>query len=121
MNGSTNWAEILATQWLNPSDALSILLLLGPDIVQRAVAQQAGRSITPVAFSFGWVAYATGALLSAFGGKSPEICGNSQRLNSSRWKAHAKFRHGQHAPDRSHDWTPKINVELGTWKTASRL
>jgi hypothetical protein len=79
MNDSTDWAEILATQWLNPSDALSILLLLGPDIVQRAVAQQAGRSITPVAFSFGWVAYATGALLSAFGGKSFEMCGNSSK------------------------------------------
>jgi hypothetical protein len=60
---------VLAAQWSNPSDILSILLLLGPDVVQRAVAQQAGRVITPVAFSFGWVAYAVSALLSAFGGK----------------------------------------------------
>jgi hypothetical protein len=91
LNNSTNWAEMLATQWLTPSDALSVLLLLGPDIVQRAVAEQAGRSITPVAFSFGWVAYATGALLSAFGGRSLPLCGFSRRLNNFRWTAHAKF------------------------------
>lgn len=58
----------LSAQWTNPGDILSVLLLLGPEIVQRAVAQLAGRAVTPVAFSFGWVAYAASALLSTFGG-----------------------------------------------------
>ena len=58
----------MAAQWQNPEDILSILLLLGPDVVQRATAQLAGRAITPVAFSFGWVAYAISALLSSFRG-----------------------------------------------------
>ncbi len=61
-------SDYFTIQWLNPSDILSVLLLLGPDIVQRAVAQLAGRAITPVAFSFGWVAYAASALLAALGG-----------------------------------------------------
>jgi hypothetical protein len=39
---STSWVEMLAAQWSNPSDALSVLLLLGPDIVQKAVPAQAG-------------------------------------------------------------------------------
>ncbi|KAH0569264.1 hypothetical protein GP486_000020 [Trichoglossum hirsutum] len=66
-SNSTSASGFQATQWQNPQDILSILLLLGPDVVQRAIAQLAGRGITPVAFSFGWVAYAVGALLSSFG------------------------------------------------------
>ncbi|EUC35596.1 hypothetical protein COCCADRAFT_47334, partial [Bipolaris zeicola 26-R-13] len=59
-------ADYLKAQWHNSSDILSVLLIFGPDIVQRAVAQLAGRIVTPVAFSFGWVAYAASALLSTF-------------------------------------------------------
>lgn len=58
----------LKAQWTNPSDILSFLLLLGPDVIQRALAQVVGRRITPVAFSFGWVAYAVNSLLSTVGG-----------------------------------------------------
>jgi hypothetical protein len=87
----TNLASMLAAQWSNPSDTLSVLLLLGADIVQRAVAEQAGRSITPVAFSFGWVAYATGALLSAFGGKLLSFVQRALRLNSLRWTPYARL------------------------------
>lgn len=58
----------LKGQWRNPSDILSLLLLLGPDVIQRALAQLAGRRVTPVAFSFGWAAYSIGALISATGG-----------------------------------------------------
>ncbi|THH19317.1 hypothetical protein EW146_g1825 [Bondarzewia mesenterica] len=57
-------------QWQNPSDILSILMIIGGDIVQRAVAQLAGSgrfSFTPVAFSFGWVAYSLNAVCSAVG------------------------------------------------------
>ncbi|RSL44927.1 hypothetical protein CEP54_014486 [Fusarium duplospermum] len=67
-NPTTN-AQLRA-QWVSPSDVLSVLLLLGPDIVKKAVAAQAGRRITPVAFSFGWVAYAATALLDVLGAGS---------------------------------------------------
>ena len=41
-------------QWVSPSNyAFTILLLLGGDVVSRALAQLAGGPITPVAFSFG--------------------------------------------------------------------
>ncbi|KAJ5708046.1 hypothetical protein N7488_007847 [Penicillium malachiteum] len=66
-NVTGNTADYFAAQWMNPSDIFSILLLLGPEVIQQAVAQLAGCRITPVAFSFGWVAYAVRALLSAVG------------------------------------------------------
>ncbi|PNP86584.1 hypothetical protein FNYG_00076 [Fusarium nygamai] len=54
-------------QWKHPSDAFSVLLLLGGDVVARALAQLAGSRLTPVAFSFGWVAYAITVVVSAIG------------------------------------------------------
>ncbi|KAJ2995312.1 hypothetical protein NUW58_g1309 [Xylaria curta] len=71
-------AEALRTQWSNPADILSILLLIGGDIVQKAIAQLVGHevrlpgtrtylSIAPVAFSFGWVSYGFSNLLAAAG------------------------------------------------------
>ncbi|KAI4599878.1 hypothetical protein KJ359_001614 [Pestalotiopsis sp. 9143b] len=60
-------SSYLRTQWNNPSDILSVLFLLGPEVVRAAVAQQTGRFITPVSFSFGWAAYAASAALSAVG------------------------------------------------------
>lgn len=45
----------LSEQWANPGDVFSVLLLLGGDVINRALAQLAGTKnrITPVAFSFG--------------------------------------------------------------------
>jgi hypothetical protein len=60
--------DYLYLQWHNPGDILSLLLILGPEIVTMAVGQLAGRIVVPIAFSFGWVAYAVGALLSTVGG-----------------------------------------------------
>jgi hypothetical protein len=41
-------------EWTNPSNyAFTILLLIGGDLVNRALAQLAGGWLTPVAFSFG--------------------------------------------------------------------
>ena len=59
------------SQWQNPGDILSLLLLIGGDVIQRAIAQLAGDSQlpTPVVFSFGWVAYTFTSLLSAVGDK----------------------------------------------------
>ncbi|KAF7503288.1 hypothetical protein GJ744_004010 [Endocarpon pusillum] len=71
----------LRSQWRNPGDILSLLLLIGGDIVQKAIAQLVGYTIepfgkhtlsigvTPIAFSFGWVAYGFTNLLSAVGEK----------------------------------------------------
>ncbi|KIX04589.1 uncharacterized protein Z518_05459 [Rhinocladiella mackenziei CBS 650.93] len=55
------------SQWKSPGDVFSVLLILGGDVVARALAQLAGSRITPVAFSFGWVAYAVTAVVSAIG------------------------------------------------------
>lgn len=68
-NQSAEWQ--LRGQWENPNDILSLLLILGPDIVLRALAQVSGQRMTPVVFSYGWVAYAVNALVSAFGGPTP--------------------------------------------------
>src|SRR3954452_2543160 len=57
----------LSTQWAQPSEIFSILLIVGGDVIQLALAALAGDTlhITPVAFSFGWVAYAISSALSA--------------------------------------------------------
>src|SRR5436190_20883686 len=68
----------LRSQWSNPGDILSLLLLIGGDIVQKAIAQVVGVYVqpfkkgpriflTPVAFSFGWVAYSFNSLMSIVG------------------------------------------------------
>ncbi|KAH9988520.1 hypothetical protein F4779DRAFT_632271 [Xylariaceae sp. FL0662B] len=54
-------------QWVTPGDVFSVLLILGGDVVGRALAQIAGSGFTPVSFSFGWVAYSIMALVSAVG------------------------------------------------------
>ncbi|KEF57447.1 uncharacterized protein A1O9_05364 [Exophiala aquamarina CBS 119918] len=60
-------SDIFRSQMENPSEVFSVLLIIGGDIVQKAVAQMSGHRITFVAFSFGWVAYAFNSLMSAFG------------------------------------------------------
>lgn len=103
---SDSTAGNLRSQWSNPGDILSLLLLIGGDIIQKAIAQLVGYTIgpfgknnlsiglTPVAFSFGWVAYGFTSLLSAAGEKklmptadSPSIivnCANAfPRINQS--------------------------------------
>ena len=42
-------------QWIHPGDVFSVLLLLGGDVVNRALAQLAGGRLTPVTFSFGTI------------------------------------------------------------------
>lgn len=43
----------LRTQWLHPSEAFSVLLIVGGDVIGRALAQFSGSGIAPVTFSFG--------------------------------------------------------------------
>lgn len=54
-------------QWTRPSDTFSILLIVGGDVIQLALANLTGAFMTPIAFSFGWVAYAITAVLGAAG------------------------------------------------------
>ncbi|KAK0215586.1 hypothetical protein IW262DRAFT_1401104 [Armillaria fumosa] len=48
-------------------DTLSILLIIGGDVVLKALAQLTGRPFTPIAFSFGWVSYSFNTLMSVLG------------------------------------------------------
>lgn len=57
----------LASQWQNPNDIFTVLLIIGGDVVQKALAQLSGGYFVPVAFSFGWVSYSISALLVAYG------------------------------------------------------
>ncbi|KAL0062966.1 hypothetical protein AAF712_010097 [Marasmius tenuissimus] len=63
----------LRDQWKSPNDILSLLMVIGGDIVRSALSQPASTShsrfFTPVAFSFGWVAYSFSAILSAVGSR----------------------------------------------------
>lgn len=61
----------MALQWRQPAGILDVLLLVGAPVVRCAIAQLAGRIVTPVAFSFGWVGYAVSVVLSSFGGVPP--------------------------------------------------
>lgn len=46
-------AAELRQQWMQPTDVIPVLLLLGGEIVNKALAQLAGGSLTQVTFSFG--------------------------------------------------------------------
>lgn len=50
---SVSAAAELRRQWTEPTDVISVLLLLGGEIVNKALAQLAGGIVTPVTFSFG--------------------------------------------------------------------
>lgn len=64
-------------QFRNPKGIVAVLLLVGADVVQRAIAQSASRSeahdvwslswLTPAVFSFGWVSYAVNSVATALG------------------------------------------------------
>jgi hypothetical protein len=76
----------LGSQFRNPSDILSVLLLLAPEVVQRALAQLAGEPFAPVAFSFGWVGYSITTLFNIFGGmiSTLSLMPDRSMLNESR-------------------------------------
>ncbi|GKZ17795.1 hypothetical protein AbraIFM66951_001081 [Aspergillus brasiliensis] len=100
MASNTSVDSELRSQWTNPAGVMSLLMLVGGDIVQRALAQLFGVRfrflpgilehpfclyLTPVAFSFGWVAYAFSSLATIFGDcrlmPSPDIA--AQVINLS--------------------------------------
>lgn len=62
-----NTIAALAGQWRNPSDVTTILMIIGGDVVRKALAQTTGTLFTPVCFSFGWVAYAFTVIIDIIG------------------------------------------------------
>lgn len=69
---ATNMVEgttsTLLSQWSNPADISTILMVIGSDVVQKALAQGTGVwYFTPVCFSFGCVSYAFTALVNIIG------------------------------------------------------
>jgi hypothetical protein len=64
-------ASQLRAQWSNPGDILSVLLIVGADVIKTALAQFTSQQFKPVAFSYGWVAYAYSYLLSTVGQLKP--------------------------------------------------
>ncbi|KAK8070417.1 hypothetical protein PG997_010620 [Apiospora hydei] len=109
--------EELSAQWRNPEDILSLLLLIGGDIVQKSIAQLVGHRpfaprqmgtkprgysallaripVTPVAFSFGWIAFGFNQVMSAVGDRrllpAPEQsaivvnCANAFTRDNKSW------------------------------------
>ncbi|KAF9463934.1 hypothetical protein BDZ94DRAFT_1282335 [Collybia nuda] len=67
MSPHVDSSQFLA-QWSNPGDILSLLMIIGGEVIQRALAQVGGGILTPVTFSFGWVAYAFNSLTFVVGG-----------------------------------------------------
>jgi hypothetical protein len=128
---------LLTSQWQNPGDILSLLLLVGGDIVQKAIAQlvggrvalwpgsrKVGFRVAPVAFSFGWVAYAFTSLMAAFGETRlmpdgpdcPSIvvnCGNAYVRENHSWVLGRILRDHEarhHAP--AGGATPEVSMRI---------
>lgn len=57
----------LSAQWASPSDISTVLMVIGGDVVQKALAQATGKWLSPVCFSFGWVSYTFMALVAVLG------------------------------------------------------
>lgn len=71
-------SDEIKAQWQDPGNIFSLLLLVGGDVIQKAIAQLAGVRykipwigqtvyLTPIAFSFGWVGYAFTSLAAVLG------------------------------------------------------
>ncbi|KAI0967664.1 hypothetical protein F4678DRAFT_445132 [Xylaria arbuscula] len=64
----TDTGTELAREWANLSVAVAtVLMLVGGNVIREAFAQSAGNLLTPVCFSFGWVAYSLSSLKDSFG------------------------------------------------------
>lgn len=75
MADSQSASSQFLAQWTNPGDVFSVLLIVGADVIQLALAALTGHTLTPIAFSFGWVAYGISAVVSALGENRLMRCG----------------------------------------------
>ena len=62
-DASTSPVDTLRSQWTQPTDVFSVLILLGGDLVNKALAQLAGGILTPVTLSFGMPYYIVPSVL----------------------------------------------------------
>lgn len=60
-------SSTIRATWENPSDTMTVLLIIGGDTVRQALAQLSGPYVVPVAFSFGWIGYSFNTLMSVVG------------------------------------------------------
>jgi hypothetical protein len=102
---------------------LAVLLLIGGDIVQKAIAQLSSGDVsptilTPAVFSFGWVGYAFGALMSAFGGgmlmPNPDIQSIVINVGSHTVKSNESFVLGRLLRDLEMKYSE--NTRGGRWR-----
>ena len=66
-SGAAESSQEIKSQWQSPSNILSVLLIVAGNIVGEALDQLSGPGVAPIVFSFGWVAYAVQAFMSAIG------------------------------------------------------
>jgi hypothetical protein len=99
-NTPSTTIDELRQQWINPGDILSLLLLIGGDVVQKPIAQLSGRTLKPFGrngpeINITPVAYGFTNLLSAIGEKKlmpetdcPSIvvnCENGHTRSNKSW------------------------------------
>jgi hypothetical protein len=107
-----------AAQWTEPSDVFSVLLILGGDVIQLALAALTGGSpVTPIAFSFGWVAYAISAVLSAIGDNrlvrcAPEVSVKLINLDSGYQRASQSWLLGRLLKTYPYWMSPEVKARL---------
>lgn len=112
---SATWTaapEQFRAQWVAPGDVFSVLLILGADVIQLALAATSGAfPFTPVAFSFGWVAYGIAALLGSLGENrlircAPEVSLRVFNLKSGHVRDNHSWLLGRLVATHSY-WQPK--------------
>ena len=117
-------------QWKHPGDVFSVLLILGGDVVGRALAQFAGGWLRPPSFSFGEFSASTTYSL----GVRSDICQANKgiylrmgclldqrpRLRCGRKQAHASTRLRMHCY-KWKEWILQVQFELDTGEDGQRL
>jgi hypothetical protein len=111
-------------EWMSPSNyAFTVLLLVGGDVVSRALAQLAGGRITPVAFSFG---ISTSLTLSTECEQLTErhrlgfLRNLSYKLSHRREQTHARLRHTLHR-NQHVQWAITVQRIVGPRSSDARL
>ncbi|PQE05712.1 hypothetical protein CJF31_00004433 [Rutstroemia sp. NJR-2017a BVV2] len=110
-DGPGDISEQFLAQWKNPGDVFSVLLIVGGDVILLALACLTGRTLTPIAFSFGWVAYAVSAVVGAVGDNKllvrcpPEISLKVVNLKNGYYRDNKSWLLGRFVKDYN-SWMP---------------
>jgi len=116
-------ASFIRNTLKTPSDTLSILLLIGGDVVAKALAQLSGSSFVPVAFSYGWVAYSFGTLIDAFGDgrliPEPDYPAKFFNVRSGISRDNRSWVLGRLLRDNEHPLEDGIGMSIAVYRIAS--